>query len=154
SALEGDILDSRLARPFVRLAPAIYDLADRWNIEIPQLSRRAIAFEDEGKVGQDIFADRIRYSKLSGATCIECGSPVEFLGYRLRQGLAVSPLFRCPVCGRTSDGCQTFEGFHRMYYHCPYEVARGRVAIDCGVWPNRRPVQPKGKCPVCGREGK
>jgi len=152
--LANDVTGTALARPFLNGLPGVYYAADAVNLELPQLNRRAVRFEDEGKPEQAVFARRINYLRLSGSMCIECRTPVRFLGYRLRNGLSVSPEFECPNCGRTSDGCQTFEGFHTMYHRCPIEVAHGAIAIDCGVWPNNRPIQPRGKCPVCGRNVK
>lgn len=151
--LADDILHAPLARPFVRLVPGIYSAADFTNLELPQLGRRAVRFEDEKEGGSRLLSGRVNFTRLDRAMCIECRAAVEFQGYWLRFGLAVSPRFRCPNCGRTSDGCQTFEGFHQMYGRCPHEVAQGKVAIDCGVWPNDRPVQPRGRCPVCGQTG-
>ena len=131
--------------------PGVYYAADAAGIDLPQFGRRAIRFEDEGKSDAATFTDRVNYLKLDGSMCIECRTAVKFQGYRMKVGVSFSPRFECPTCGRTSDGCQTFEGFHRMYGLCPIQIARGRIAIDCGVWPNDRPVQPKGRCPVCGR---
>lgn len=148
---EGAVIRSRLAQPFLEVTPAINHAADLFDVNVPQLSRRPARFEDEAEGGEWVFGDRINYLKLDGSTCIECRSPVEFKGYRRTCGVLVSPLFVCPKCGRTSDGCQTFEAFHRMYGHCPYEVTEGGSTIDCGVWPNDRPVVPVGPCPVCGR---
>jgi hypothetical protein len=148
-----DVSRAPLAQPFVRMMPSLYAAADAMDIDLPQLNRRAIHFEDEGHSAKAAFAERVNFSRLNGSMCIECRTPVRFQGYRMKIGMSVSPLFICPNCGRTSDGCQTFEGFHKMYHHCPIEVAKGRIAIDCGVWPNNRPVQPIGQCPVCGRIG-
>lgn len=153
-AIAEDIEHAALTRPFLKLVPAIYAAADLTNIELPQLNHRPVRFEDEIQGGSALLTGRINFSRLDRATCIVCRSPVEFLGYKLKFGVSVSPKFQCPNCGRTSDGCQTFEGFHRMYGRCPIEVASGRVAIDCGVWPNNRPAQPVGVCPVCGRIGR
>lgn len=139
---------SFLARPFLEAVPALYHAADRFNLDMPMLNSRAIRFEDEGAVDRTVLVDRINYSRLDGSTCIECRSAVAFVGYHRRFEVAVSPKFACPVCGRTSDGCQTFEGFHRMYGRCPVDVAQALGPIDCGVWPNDRPVYPNGACPV------
>jgi hypothetical protein len=149
-----DVERSRLAQPALDLLSAISYAADVINVEVPKLNRRAIRFEDEGRNpgSNGMFAERINFLRLAGSMCIECRSAVDFLGYKRRKGMTVSPKFQCPSCDRTSDGCQTFEGFHALYHRCPIEVARGRIEIDCGVWPNGRPVQPKGKCPVCGKE--
>lgn len=142
---------SSLAQPFIDAAPALYYVADAFNLDFPVLNTRAIRFEYEGREGEPALVERVNYSRLNGATCIECGARVHFDGYFNRIGSSISPRFTCPVCGRTSDGCQTFEGFHRMYGLCPCEVAEALGPIDCGVWPNDRPVYPRGVCPVCGR---
>ena len=142
---------SVLARPFLETMPALYYAADALNLDLPMLNTRAIRFEDEGWAERAALVDRINYSKLDGATCIECGGPVLFDGYFRRVGVSVSPRFTCTRCGRTSDGCQTFEGFHLMYGRCPIDVAESLGPIDCGVWPNDRPVYPRGVCPVCGK---
>jgi hypothetical protein len=142
---------SYLARPFLETAPWIYTVADRLSLDLPMLNLRPIRFEDEGKSADAVLVDRINYSRLVGSTCIECRAAVGFDGYRLRFGSAVSPRFTCSKCGRTSDGCQTFEGFHKMYGRCVVLVAAALGPIDCGVWPNDRPVLPAGACPVCGR---
>jgi hypothetical protein len=142
---------SLLARPFLETAPWLYTAADRLNIDLPMLNVRPIRFEDEGKAAEAALVDRINYSKLAGSTCIECGAAVGFAGYRRKFEVAVSPKLVCPGCGRTSDGCQTFEGFHTMYDRCVVSVAAALGPIDCGVWPNNRPALPNGACPVCGR---
>lgn len=142
---------SVLARPFLRTAPVPYYIADALNLDFPMLNARAIRFEDEGRAEQTALVERINYSRLSGSTCIECRAAVHLDGYFRRIGVSVSPKFTCPACGRRSDGCQTFEGFHKMYGRCPVDVAKALGPIDCGVWPNDRPVYPKGVCPICGK---
>jgi hypothetical protein len=141
---------STLARPFLEAMPALYHLADAFGVDLPMLNTRAIRFEDEGREERAALVDRINYSRMAGSTCVECRAAVRFEGYRRRIAVSVSPRFVCPGCGRTSDGCQTFEGFHRMYRRCPVDVAEAVGPIDCGVWPNDRPVYPRGVCPVCG----
>jgi hypothetical protein len=145
------VMRSFLARPLVETSPALYYVADGFNLDFPMLNARPVNFQDEGREGRPALVQRINYSRLNGATCIECGGPVHFDGYFRRVGVSVSPRFTCTRCGRTSDGCQTFEGFHRMYGRCPVDVAEELGPIDCGVWPNDRPVYPKGVCPVCGK---
>jgi len=146
------VLRSTLARPFAEAAPAPYYIADALNLDLPMLNARAIRFEDEGQAEQAALVERINYSRLRGSTCIECRSAVRFEGYKRRVAVSVSPKFACPACGRTSDGCQTFEGFHRMYGRCPVEVSEALGLIDCGVWPNDRPLYPNGVCPIDGKE--
>jgi hypothetical protein len=142
---------SLLARPFLETAPLPYTIADALDLDFPMLNARAIRFEDEGGTGRPGLVERVNYSRLDGSTCIECRAAVKFAGYHRRFETAVSPKFVCPVCGRTSDGCQTFEGFHKIYGRCPVDVAEALGPIDCGVWPNDRPVYPKGVCPVDGK---
>jgi multisubunit Na+/H+ antiporter MnhB subunit len=142
---------ARLAQAFLEFSPWLYRAADLLNASLPTLGATARRFEDEGRPVPGRLVERINYSQLDGSTCIECGAAVRFEGYRRRFTVSVSPLFRCPNCGRTSDGCQTFEGFHRMYGRCPTDVADSLGPIDCGVWPNSRPVVPHGSCPVCSR---
>ena len=139
-----------IARPMLDFSPFFYYVADALSLDIPMLNRRAVRFQDEGADEKAALVERINYSRLDGSTCIECGAPVRFAGYRRRFETSVSPRFVCPVCGRTSDGCQTFEGFHRMYGRCPVSVSAELGPIDCGVWPNDRPVYPRGPCPVDG----
>ena len=142
---------SVLARPFMQTAPALYYVADALNLDFPMLNARAVRFEDEGRAEQAALVERINYSRLNGSTCIQCRARVHFDGYLRRVGVSVSPRFTCPRCGRRSDGCQMFEGFHKMYGRCPVDVSVALGPIDCGVWPNDRPVYPKGVCPVDGK---
>lgn len=93
----------------------------------------------------------INFTKLNGSTCIKCRGKAAFLGYKWKDLSTPSPKFRCTVCGRTSDGCQTFEGFHKMYADCPFTLADQGALLDCGVWTNGDGVVPLGVCPVCGR---
>jgi hypothetical protein len=95
---------------------------------------------------------RLNFTRLDGATCLNCRGKVQFLGYRFSRGTLMSPEFRCPKCGRTSDGCQTFEGFHAIYGKCPVTLAEEGVQFDCGVWRNGSWTVPRGVCPVCGNE--
>lgn len=142
---------SVLARPFTQTTPALYYIADALNLDFPMLNARAVRFEDEGRAGRTALVERINYSRLNRSTCIECRGAVHFDGYFPRVGVSVSPRFTCPQCGRRSDGCQTFEGFHKMYGRCPVDVAEALGPIDCGVWPNDRPVYPRGICPIDGK---
>ena len=147
----GTMPRSVLARPFVQAMPVFYYVADALNLDLPMLNVQAVRFGDEGSAQRAVLAKRINYSRLNGSTCIECGAAVRFVGYYRRFEVAVSPKFVCPTCGRRSDGCQTFEGFHKMYGRCPVDASAALGPIDCGVWPNDRPVYPKGVCPVCGK---
>ena len=142
---------STLGPPLIETTPLLYHAADALNLDLPMLNSRAIRFEDEGLDGQAALVERINYSRLDGSACIECRAAVRFEGYFHRVGVSVSPRFTCPQCGRRSDGCQTFEGFHKMYGRCPVDVSVALGPIDCGVWPNDRPVYPRGICPIDGK---
>lgn len=146
----GDVVaQSVLAQPLLDAVPGLHYAADVLNLDLPQLSVRPALFEEEGTGTTTELGPRVNFLRLEGAMCIECRSAVKFEGYFRTAGTRVSPRFRCPNCGRISDGCQTFEGFHAMYGVCPAEVIRPGMGIDCGVWPNDRPVLPLGDCPVC-----
>ncbi|UCG43322.1 MAG: hypothetical protein JSU73_01515 [candidate division WOR-3 bacterium] len=148
-ALRGQVLRSNLARPFLDCIPRTYETADRLGITVPRLRGRRITIEQESGANIGIFADRVNFTRLDGSVCIECGEPVRFQGY-VRRGFTVSPRFLCTGCTRTSDGCQTFEGFHQMYGLCAIEYTRSGRQLDCGIRPNNRPVVPVGECPACG----
>jgi hypothetical protein len=150
--LQTAIAESLLGSTALDAAPFFYYAADALNLDLPMLNRRARRFEDEGALERAALVERINYTRLDGSTCIECRASARFRGYRRRFEASVSPRFVCPRCGRTSDGCQTFEGFHRMYGRCPADVAAELGPIDCGVWPNGRAVYPQGPCPIDGRE--
>lgn len=153
SPMRDEINASILAQPILTIIPALHYQADVLNLRMPSMGSTALNFDEEGNpvVQRYVLKERVNFLKLNHSTCIECGAEVNFLGYKRRGGLLVSPLFVCPNCGRKSDGCQTYEGFHQIYGHCPIEVVEKSGPIDCGVWNNHRPVYPKGSCPVCGR---
>ena len=92
----------------------------------------------------------VDFEALDRATCFACGEEVNFLGYLANGRGSISPKFTCSGCGRTSDGCQTYEGYHEMYEVCPVELAKQGYRFDCGIWANRRYVKPEGTCVVCG----
>ncbi|MEO0085990.1 MAG: hypothetical protein ABIK37_05105 [candidate division WOR-3 bacterium] len=148
--IEAAVAQSPSAQPFLNAVPALHYAADVLNLDLPQLSSRPALFDEEGSGTITELGPRVNFLRLDGATCIECRSAVRFEGYFRTAGTRVSPRFRCPECGRVSDGCQTFEGFHVMYGVCPADVVRPGMGLDCGVWPNDRPVLPLGECPVCG----
>ena len=148
-----DVDSSVLAQPILTIVPAIHYEADVLNLRMPSMGSTALKFDQEGNpvFQRNTLKERVNFLRLDNSTCIECNAKVNFKGYKRKFGLLVSPLFVCPKCGRTSDGCQTFEGFHKIYGQCPVEIVKKIGPIDCGVWTNNRPVYPKGKCPVCGK---
>ena len=101
-----------------------------------------------------IYTDHksVDFKGLDGATCFACGEPVTFLGFLDNGKGSISPKFLCSGCGRTSDGCQTYEGYHAMYDVCPVELSKQGYRFDCGIWTNHRYIKPIGTCPVCGAE--
>lgn len=145
-AADASLLGARLLDRF----PALYEAADAVNMQLPRLKTDRPRYERELRTGRSEFSERLNFRRLHGSTCIECGSEVAWLGYRRVRGSEIAPYFICPECGRRSDGCQTFEGFHAMYRQCPYEHAADGFELDCGVWPNERPLVPAGACPECG----
>ena len=136
AALDG----STVSRELLSIAPNFYARIERsLPADVPRLM-----ISPEG-----IRLKRIDFSSLDGAKCVACGGRVRFLGI-VQKGYANVPKFVCTRCGRTSDGCQTYQGFHLIYGQCPVERAREGFRIDCKVWPNNRFVLPQGPCPVCG----
>lgn len=94
----------------------------------------------------------IQWSELDGATCFACGGRVKYQGMKshlVNGQMVISPYFVCTSCGRHSDGCQTFEGYHKLYGVCPEHLAELGYRFDCGMWPNGNFVKPQGRCPVC-----
>ncbi len=152
-SLRDDVDQSVLSQPILSIIPAIHYEADVLNLRMPSMGSTALNFDEEGNpvVQRYVLRERVNFLRLDFSTCIECKAKVNFAGYKRRGGLLVSPLFVCPNCERKSDGCQTFEGFHKIYGHCPIEIVEKSGPIDCGVWNNNHPVYPKGICPVCGR---
>ncbi|MEO0099650.1 MAG: CvpA family protein [candidate division WOR-3 bacterium] len=140
--------EAKLGNKILDLLPKIYYLADRVDLQFPML-KNAYTKEWENWDGQ--FRERINFSHLDRSTCIQCRGKVRFEGYFRKGGALVSPLFICEKCGRKSDGCQTFEGFHKLYNKCPIDIAQKGMLLDCGVWASGVGVFPKGQCPVCGK---
>ncbi len=145
--------ESALGPRVVALVPSLHENLDAAGLALPKLMYLPRDYRDElVEAPRGIRFLRINFARLDGAMCINCRSPVEFVGYRFSRGTLMSPKFRCPNCGRTSDGCQTFEGFHTIYGACPVTLADEGVLFDCGVWTNDWWVVPFGPCPVCGKE--
>lgn len=129
------IRESFLAQDILRLTPFFYLLQERsLPANVPRLM-----MTPEG-----LQLRKFNYQELDGATCISCGGKVHYDGIK-SQGVMSYPHFTCPQCGRVSDGCQTYEGYHKMYGRCPSTESPN----NCKVWPNPTGVVPKGLCPVC-----
>ncbi|HOL21391.1 MAG TPA: CvpA family protein [bacterium] len=150
SAME--VQQSRLSKYILKFLPPIYEKTDKWKIDIPKMLYMPASYAGEFQNGnKEIYFKKINFLQWDGFTCMECGGKVRFDGYFLRIGAAVIPRFTCESCGRTSDGCQTYEGFHRLYKSCPVDLAKQKVRFDCGRWPNHKLISPKGPCPVDGK---
>ncbi len=142
---------SYLAAPIVNTTYAVYDeLSDLLPLDLPLLT----AFPEElGNYFNDISSiskpNSVDFETLDGSTCFVCDNPVEFSGFLDNNKGSLSPKFICTECGRTSDGCQTYEGYHEMYEQCPVKLGRRGYRLDCGIWKNNSYHRPTGPCPVC-----
>ena len=144
---------SQFGLPIIRLVPRPQESMERIGAPLPKLVKLPTDYREElsgARRGRQFL--RLNATRLGGAVCFHCRTPVKFEGYQFVEGTLLSPRFRCPKCGRTSDGCQTFEGFHTIYGVCPTRLASEGVRFDCGVWTNSWWTVPHGKCPICGRE--
>jgi uncharacterized membrane protein required for colicin V production len=143
---------SALGPRLIQIVPALHVDLERAGVALPKLILLPLDYRDEvGGVRQGLQFLQINFSRLEGATCLKCGNKVKFLGYKFKRGTLLSPKFQCPVCGRTTDGCQTFEGFHKIYGKCPIDLAKEGLRFDCGVWTNGDFITPKGVCPIDGK---
>ena len=109
-------------------------------------------FNDTAAAGYSSYHQNIDFATLDGTACFVCGGPVEFMGLLNNDMGSYSPKFTCTECGRTSDGCQTYEGYHQMYEICPVELGNRGYRFDCGVWTNHSYHRPAGPCLTCGFE--
>jgi uncharacterized membrane protein required for colicin V production len=148
------LAQSRLAPAMIRSLHNLHENVETtFHLKIPRLAfypEQPAGFSGPGLPRTEFkFID---FSRLDGAICIACGGKVEFLGYLANGYGSLSPKFSCGSCGRTSDGCQTYEGYHLMYDQCLAALGRLGYRFDCGVWPNGSYFRPAGPCPVCGAD--
>ncbi len=151
------IEESYLAPPLIESTEIIYDdLSDLLSIDLPrlafypeELNNYFSSLETLDHPGEH---HNVNFRELDGSTCFVCDAPVEFIGFLDNQVESTSPKFVCTECGRTSDGCQTFEGYHEMYDQCPVKLGNQGYRFDCGIWTNHSYHRPTGPCPVCGIE--
>ncbi len=137
--IQKPLVESTLARDVLKLAQFLYFLQERaLPANVPKLF-----ITPEG-----LQLRKIRYEDLDGSTCIACGGEVRYQG-PVKKGLFYFPLFECTVCGRQSDGCQTFEGFHLFYRRCPWDGKTFTTGTKCEIWTDQEPVFPTTICPVC-----
>lgn len=140
---------SALPKHIIRFMPGVYKQSEKIGIVIPKMIYLPRDYADElNPMNKEIQFLKTDFSDFEGFTCMECGGKVQFEGYFPKIGAAFVPKFSCPDCGRTSCGCQTYEGFHRLYSKCPVDLAREKTRFDCGRWKNRKQISPAGPCPV------
>jgi len=154
TAFHEQVEQSFLAQPIMENLLLFYDqISGLLEIELPKLT---VYTEDLGTFLQSVNTEtnlyKIDFRALDQATCFVCGGTVDFLGFLDNGKGAISPKFVCAACGRTSDGCQTYEGYHAMYGKCPVELGNQGYRFDCGIWTNNSFHRPLGPCPVCGTE--
>jgi len=147
--------ESKLGHALIQVVPRLHEGMESIGLPVPKLVQLPTDYREELQgMRQGLQFMCLNFTRLDGAVCINCRTPVKFLGYQFSRGTLMSPKFQCPQCGRTSDGCQTFQGFHAIYGQCPVDLAKEGVEFDCGVWTNGWWVVPHGVCPVCGKEFK
>jgi len=146
------IQQSALGLGVVSLVPAFYTDAESAGLALPKLVMLPLDYRDEVEgTRKGLQYLQINFSKLDGATCMKCRGKMVYDGYQFRRGTLLSPKFHCSQCGRTTDGCQSFEGFHTIYGRCPVDLAKEGIRFDCGVWTNDSFIVPKGPCPIDGK---
>lgn len=151
---EDHVEQSYLAPQIIETTVFVYEeISNLLSLELPRLSAHPEQveryFSATSSVSEHYGVD---FKGLAGAGCFVCGGNVEFLGYFDNNRGSTSPKFICTDCGRTSDGCQTYEGYHQMYHQCPVELGNQGYRLDCGIWTNHSYHRPVGPCPVCGTE--
>lgn len=134
--------ESDFTEDILKLTPVLYFLQERvLPANIPRLF-----ITPEGAQLR-----RLRYEDLDNSTCIACGGLVKHEGL-VSKGLFYYPFFTCLNCGRVSDGCQTYEGYHCFYRRCPWEGKTPVTGTNCQMWPNPMSAFPLIPCPVCGKQ--
>ena len=147
------VRESLLGASITMIVPKLHETMERAGLPLPKLVQLPLDYREEmSGARQGLQFMRINSARLDGSTCINCRAAVHFEGYQFSRGTLMSPRFKCPHCGRTSDGCQTFQGFHIIYGICPVTLANEGVQFDCGVWTNDWYTVPHGPCPTCGLE--
>ena len=146
--------DSSLAQPLIEYTHSSYAvISDILPVDLPELAHYPEELSSYfSSLSSYAAHDRIDFAALDGSICFVCESPVQFLGYLDNNKGSLSPKFTCSGCERTSDGCQTYEGYHEMYSQCPVELGNLGYRLNCGIWTNSSYHRPTGPCPVCGIE--
>jgi len=158
SGFQEHVDQSALAPPIMEKTEALYrELSDLLPLEIPRLTVYPEELSNyfntlEGLESSNAEHHDVNFVSLDGATCFVCEGAVEFLGFLNNDHGSYSPKFICNDCGRSSDGCQTYEGYHQMYGNCPVVLGNLGYRFDCGIWTNHSYHRPTGSCPVCGKD--
>ena len=124
-------------------------------VDLPSLTlhpEELAGFFNNSVIENEIHYHDIDFASLESTACFVCDGEVEFLGFLENGRGSHSPKFVCLDCGRTSDGCQTYEGYHLMYEQCPVELGNRGYRFDCGIWTNHSYHRPTGPCLYCGAE--
>jgi len=137
---------SYLAPPIVEAAHGVYGQLSE-QLPLNEYPEKIIGYVSSLSGSPD--HSEVGFVSLDGATCFVCQEPVEFIGFFNQKG-SVHPKFVCTGCGRTSHGCQTYEGYHEIFDRCPVELGNRGYHIDCEIWPNYDNRRPGGTCTVCG----
>jgi|GEM_PF-517969 len=135
------LYNSQLAEDVLKIAPLFFFIQDQ---ALPSNVPR-LFLTPEG-----LQLRKVRYEDLDQSTCLACGGVVKYQGM-VKKGLFYFPKYVCTACGRVSDGCQTFEGYHLFYRRCPWDGKTPINGSNCQVWPNPAPAFPLTPCPVCGK---
>jgi hypothetical protein len=143
---------SYMAPTIIEITTVVYDeLSNFLPFKLPRIATYPESLGGYvSSISSYVEHQSVDFKQLDQATCFACGEPVDFLGYLDNSRGSISPKFLCSGCGRTSDGCQTYEGYHEMYEVCPVELAKQGYRFDCGIWTNHRYIVPEGPCVVCG----
>ncbi len=148
-----EVQQSKLGPSVARFIPRVYETAERHRLTMPKMIMLPKNYPDEFNVArQGVKFQKLNFAQLEGSICMKCRGTVLFEGYFIKEGAGMVPRFRCVQCGRLSDGCQTFQGFHTIYGTCPVDLAKKEQKFDCGNWFNYEWITPKGACPVDGNE--
>ena len=153
-SMQDHLETSTLSPPIIGATTGLYsELANILPLELPELLFYPEEMGDYlHSLGHLIEHRGINFSALDSSTCFVCGGSVSFIGYHSNSKESISPKFVCNHCGRTSDGCQTYEGYHLMYEQCPVELGNIGYRFDCGIWSNNSYHRPVGPCPVCASD--
>lgn len=139
--LQKPLSESELAEDVLKITPFFYFLQEQ---VLPATVPRLFLTPER------IQLRNIKYEDLDGSTCVACGGVVRYEGMK-KKGLFHFPCYQCTACGRISDGCQTFEGYHLFYRRCVWDAKTPFTGTNCQVWPDPVPAFPVKPCPVCGK---